>query len=207
MGKLIDMAGWKIGRLSVIKHVGYVPHHSALWLCKCECGAERVVRADSLRRKGNTLSCGCFNRELTGNRRRAHMSRHTPEYRSWQHMIQRTVNRNGRASDRYIGRGITVCERWAHSFENFLSDMGKKPTPKHSIDRINNDGNYEPSNCRWATARQQTQNYSRNVFIEHGGRRECLTEWARITGWSQTCIRKRMRLGIPISEILTPKSH
>jgi hypothetical protein len=142
------------------------------WLCLCECGNNTVVPTTSLT-DGNTRSCGCLRKEGSTERMKrvgrqfgkesftthGHTSRGklSPTYYSWQSMIQRCANPNATSYCSYGGRGIAVCERWRHSFENFLEDMGERPEGK-TIDRINNDGNYEPSNCRWSTRSEQQSN-------------------------------------------------
>jgi hypothetical protein len=128
--------------------------------------------------------------------------RGTRTYRIWQAMLTRCRNPNVLCAKHYSGRGITVCERW-QKFENFLADMGEAPA-KHSIDRINNDGNYELENCRWATQAQQMSNMRSNVFIEFQGLRLIRTEWERRLGLGKTTIRERLRKGWTIAEALTP---
>lgn len=124
---------------------------------RCECGTERQARFDHLT-SGVSTSCGCFVREKNTKHGRRPRSERPPEYDAWVAMNQRCRNpKNPRWSD-YGGRGILVCEAWRTDFEAFIRDMGTRPSPDHSIDRIDNDGNYEPANCRWATRHQQQTN-------------------------------------------------
>lgn len=134
-----------------------------------------------------------------GHTRNGHFS---PEYESWRGMNERCNNPNHNRYDLYGGRGIVVCERW-RKFENFLEDMGLKPSPTHSIDRYpNKDGNYEPVNCRWATDAEQVRNNSRTHFIEHNGIRLCLTDWALRVGMKRNTLQSRLRLGWNIEDAL-----
>lgn len=132
----------------------------------------------------------------------AYKGQESAEYRSWRAMKNRCTNPNNAAYPRYGGRGIAVCARW-DSFENFLFDMGRRPSPKHSIDRINNDGDYEPGNCRWATSSQQNSNYSRNRWLTLDGETRLLSEWSVQTGIPETTIAARIdAYGWPIEAAL-----
>lgn len=131
-------------------------------LCSCDCGTILDVKRHVMLR-GNTRSCGCLRRDVVSKRRTTHGEgwnggKRSPEYRAWIGLRQRCVTKDPRVSMYYSARGIKVCERW-NSYENFLADMGRRPTPKHSIDRYPDpNGNYEPSNCRWATWHEQRMN-------------------------------------------------
>jgi hypothetical protein len=177
-GRFQDLEGQVFGRLKVVRF-SHVDGRS-FWVCKCSCGKEKVASAKRLL-NGNTQSCGCLRLdrvlEVCMTHGNARHGRVTKEYRAWQAII-------GRCSDfddpRYGGRGISVCQRWKESFEAFLEDMGPRPSPKHSIDRFpDNNGNYEPGNCRWATAREQSQNRRSNVYAEFKGELLCYAEIAR----------------------------
>ncbi len=152
MGRLhIDLVGMRFGRLLVESRVS---GGRARWTCRCDCGAVTIVRGDSLRR-GVTKSCGCYQRDRLLRHGECTGSLRSAEHRIWTGMLSRC-----KRDPRYAGRGITVCERWI-VFENFLADMGRRPTPTHSLDRIDNDRGYEPDNCRWATPTEQARNTRR----------------------------------------------
>lgn len=127
---------------------------------KCGCGNIFIVARQSIA-SGLTSSCGCINKQMCGDRARTHGKSGSAEYNSWASIHQRCYYQNSTEYYLYGARGIKVCDRWK-KFENFYKDMGEKPSPRHSIDRINNDGNYEPSNCRWATYHQQQSNRRNN---------------------------------------------
>lgn len=126
------------------------------------------------------------------------------EYASWASMKQRCLNPRCKAYKNYGGRGVSICERWM-KFENFLADMGRKPTPQHSMERIINNGNYEPSNCKWATKSEQVNNTRRNVFIEHNGETKTATQWETSLGFKPGILLKRLNRGWPVAmAIQTP---
>ena len=150
-----DISGHRFGRLIAIESIGSV-RRRRIWRCACDCGSVTEVTKENLK-SGNTVSCGCHNDEVRRTRLTTHGQSNTALYGIWCGMKTRCENSEREDWPLYGGRGISVCPRW-QTFENFALDMGPRPSEKHSIDRINVDGNYEPSNCRWATAQEQAQN-------------------------------------------------
>lgn len=168
---------------------------SSYWKCVCDCGSMRVVRTTDLG-SGRVRSCGC------GKDKRPQRGRELdPEYMVWSNMRRRCGEPSNQDYRNYGGKGITVCERWA-KYENFIEDMGRRPTPDYSIDRIDGNGNYELSNCRWATATEQARNISTNVLIEHDGKRMCIAEWAEELGMNQHTLGARIRSGWSAKEAI-----
>lgn len=183
-----DLTGQVFSRLTVLEFAG-LRHRQSRWLCACSCGKEKTVFGGNLK-SGATRSCGCLIAETVGNRSRKHGLSKTPEYKVWRAMFQRCEDRSSKSYRRYGGRGISICGRW-RTFENFLADMGKRPSKTHSIDRVNNDGNYEPSNCRWATRKQQ---YENTINVRPFGRFPSQSAAARRLGISLYMVRKRQSL-------------
>lgn len=181
-------------------------------ICRCDCGAERSVMERSLRR-GLSKSCGCLLKELAAIRCRelltqhghAKAGAHTAEFGIWQAMKNRCRNKNMREYPGYGGRGIMVCREWSESFPKFLADMGPRPGPEYSIDRYpNNDGDYEPNNCRWATRQEQCNNTRSNVRLTYDGRTMTVSEWARCLGIKAGTIRTRLgQYGFSVERALT----
>lgn len=176
--KKLDLTGMKFGRLTAIETTGEKRNGVYVWKCVCACGNERDVKANVLKSKKVT-SCGCWKIEklIIDNPNSKHncarWRNQTPEYQTWVRMKQRCYNPKCKGYKNYGGRGIIVCDRWLHSFPNFLEDTGERPEGM-SLDRINNNGNYEPSNCRWATSKQQSNN-RRNVKLTDNDRSEIKT--------------------------------
>ena len=175
------------------------------WVCQCDCGNETTVELGSLR-SGCTVSCGCYqsrsNLEAGGpNHKRS------AEYQAWAGMIGRCHNQNSRAFRWYGGRGISVCSRWRESYRNFLEDMGRRPTPKHSIDRADNNKGYSPDNCRWATKREQSENTRVIKFYTFNGETLSLRGWEEKTGISRRALRARIERGWSIERTLTEETQ
>lgn len=210
---LIDMTGRRSGRLVVIEQAGrYRDLGEATWRCMCDCGTETVTTGSALRR-GAASSCGCRQREVTAELNKTHGDRVgrrvTPEYRAWANLHGRCTNAAAKGYHNYGGRGISVCGRWS-KFAAFLEDMGRKPTPSHSIERIDNDGNYEPGNCRWAVRRDQIINRRVSLVVVFRGKPMTLTEAIREAGRpiTRSCATKRLRKGWPIEKVLfAPKAR
>ena len=195
----IDMTGRKYGYLMVIRHDGqYLNTSRAAWLCRCECGVEWTVSGDNLR-LGRVVSCGC---KRGG--KAIHGQSKNKIYHVWQSMKARCGNPNNVAYSRYGGRGIQVDHRWV-DFENFLADMGEPPEEGMTIDRIDNDGDYTKSNCRWATRKQQANNTRRNVIIKTAQGSFSLEEAAKMVGITYDAMQKRLALGLVGYDLLLPK--
>lgn len=153
----LEITGQRFGRLTAREFVTVDVRQNAVWRFDCDCGgvheavASRVVH-------GEIASCGCLGLETKRTNRRTHGGSHLPEYTIWEGMIRRCESPTAVQWKYYGGRGIRVCNRWRESFAAFLADMGSRPSPEHSIDRVDNDGDYEPGNCRWATKLEQARN-------------------------------------------------
>jgi len=208
MRRLIDLVGKRFGRLTVIKYGGKNNWGKSRWLCECDCGSKVVVNSSSLN-SGHTKSCGCLqkekatisclNRTIHGHKRVKKISK---TYVSWCGIIQRCTDPHYNEYEYYGGRNIRVCKRWRNSFENFLEDMGERPEGRQ-IDRINNNGNYCKSNCRWVTSKTNNRNKRNNHLETYDGKTQCLTAWAEDIGIDRRTIKKRLKLGWSIEKALT----
>lgn len=195
MSRSKDETGRRYGHLLVVSVASERdPSRGLRWNCICDCGNTSTPYGRRLR-SGETTTCGCRNGRA-----------HSDAYRSWQSMNQRCLNRNNTSFPRYGGRGIAVCKRWRQgedrAFENFLEDMGERPTPDHSVDRIDSDGPYAPDNCRWATGREQANNRRNNRVFVHKGQARSITDWAREQGITKAAVFGRIYRGVPVAEAL-----
>jgi hypothetical protein len=192
-------------RLTILSIVDRVVGGDCRILTRCECGREHVALLGNVV-SGMTRSCGCLLDEARRQPKNViHGLAHTSEYRTWQGMLRRCENPDEASYHNYGGRGIRVCERW-HSFESFYADMGTKPSPRHSLDRINNDGNYEPGNCRWATSKQQCRNTRRTQRFEIDGKVYTAPELYEAAGISRQLFFLRLSWGwTPRAAAFTPK--
>lgn len=170
MPAIIDLKGQTFGRLTAKEYVGKNKLNRAMWLCECECGNTKICCSYDLRR-GHTKSCGCLHKESGAFRTKTHGKSKTRLYKIWSGMKRRCFNKNDWGYSRYGGRGITVCEEWKKSYEEFEKwalSHGYEETL--TIDRIDVNGNYEPSNCRWASAKEQTENRRTNILVKYQGK-------------------------------------
>lgn len=161
----------------------------AYWRFQCDCGTSKVIRASHVK-YGRTASCGCL-ALLT---RTKHGLSRTPEWYVWCAMIERCRNPNSTNAKNYGHRGITVCDEW-NDFANFIRDMGYRPSGKHSLERIDNDGPYSPTNCRWATMKEQARNTRRNRYISYRGHKITFSEAARMAGVDPSTMWYRINTG------------
>lgn len=189
--KSIDLTpGDVYGRLTVVR---LVEGKRRLWLCRCSCGG--AVRTSSWNiRSGFVVSCGCRKKEHLVSMSSTHGDSKSAEYKAWENMISRCECTKAPYYKDYGGRGIEVCKRWRESYGAFLEDMGRKPSPKHELDRFpDNDGDYEPGNCRWATRSQQLNNLRCTLRLTIDGETRSVTEWARISGIHPATIKARIK--------------
>jgi hypothetical protein len=169
-----DIAGFKYNRLTALSFNYINKDRAAYWLFQCDCGNQKVISKSYVKR-GNIKSCGCLSKE-------SYKTTVTEEIKktrkSWESMKTRCLNPKDLRYKNYGGRGVKICDLWKNSFKNFLDDMGERPEGK-TLDRINTDGNYEPSNCRWSSNREQCNNKRNNIFISHQNKTMSLMDWCR----------------------------
>jgi hypothetical protein len=204
---MIDLTGQRFGRLMVLEQTAERRQGKVVWRCLCNCGQESLVATDKLR-GGTTRSCGCLKREDA----RARMTTHghtaggarSSEFGTWCSMRRRCQDPAVERYPRYGGRGITVCDRWDKSFEAFFADMGPRPSPEHSIERYENDGNYEPGNCGWELRPVQQRNREDRRTFAYNGEQLLLSEIARGTGINLQTLWKRINSGWPENRWFEP---
>jgi hypothetical protein len=198
-----DIQGQRFGMLTVVKRMHSIKG-TVMWQCVCDCGEQRVVEGTGLR-AGRNKSCGCNSPRFKSTKFPDHPLKNTRTYRIWIHMQYRcdpNARLSGKSKKYYIDKGITVCERWVESFDNFIADMGKAPDGL-SIDRIDGSKGYCPENCRWANPKEQANNTDRNIYIELFGRIKTMAEWADMTPIKRNTIQYRLRRGWSTEDALT----
>jgi len=197
-----DNVGEKYGDWTVLslEKIGTTSHPK--WLCECKCGTKKPVFIHSLKR-GSSRSCGCNRAQIMREQFCTHGMTGTQTYGTWEKTKNRCNNKNHDQYAHYGGRGISICERWS-DFENFLSDMGERPDGM-SLDRIDNNGNYEPGNCRWVTQKEQNRNKRNSRILKFNNEERCMAEWAEILGISNKTIYERLKRGWSVEKALTTK--
>lgn len=194
MGRPLQLEGLRFGKLVAVRRSGNRRGSMVCWTCTCDCGNSFETTGQRLA-SGKTKSCGCATGELIAAKKRRHGLTGTAEYRIWSLMIQRCCNRKNPAYRLYGARGIKVCNAWRTSFAAFLKDMGARPSPRHTLDRRNNNGHYSPRNCRWATGTQQGNNRRGNRRVTIGRRTQTVIEWSRESGVRRETIAYRLNSG------------
>src|SRR3990167_9691355 len=179
-----NYTGQKFGRWKVVSYAGK-RGTNPIWNCVCDCGTKKVVLSSSFL-SGASVSCGCVRSEQISERLTIHgcsrRGKITVEYRTWKNIVSRCINPNASKYAEYGGRGIKVCDRWRESFATFLSDVGERPSRKHTIERDDNERDYEPGNVRWATRAEQARNKRNNRWLTFQGTTLCVTDWAKKVG-------------------------
>ena len=205
MGKCcIDLTGQKFGRLIVVKRVQNIGTRTA-WLCKCQCGNERIATSGNLR-QGNTTSCGCYHREAASIANIKHRKSREKIYIEWSGIKTRCYNKTFDQYMNYGGRGITMCDRWRESFEAFYEDVSKLPhfgEQGYTLNRKDNDGNYEPNNVEWADRINQANNKRNNHLLTYNGKTQTIAQWSSDKNIPSSVILKRLSLGWGVDETLT----
>lgn len=201
-----SLVGLRFGKL-VVEEIVSKHGWKRKALCKCDCGSSCIRFVNALMsntKRGATPDCGCFRKTMKPTIR--HGQYKTKEYCTWIHIKQRCYNKKNKKFPDYGGRGIKVCERWLGSFESFFKDMGLAPSMSHSINRIDNDGDYTPENCEWATPAQQSNNKRNLVILTIDGKTITLADAAKKYGINERCLRKRIRCGWDHARAVTEPS-
>ena len=196
MAKYKDLTNKHFNKLTAIKFA-YIKNGKTYWECECECGNKKIVRADSLQ-NGTIKSCGCAR-----NNPRSHGFCGTKIYKRWEDMKARCLNHNNKHYKDYGGRGITICQEWLSDFMNFYNwAINNGYSDSLSIDRIDVNGNYEPSNCRWVTMKNQMRNTRLTHYIEYNGEKHCVSEWLEILGITNRSVANKLYAGYPLEKII-----
>lgn len=208
MAKLIDLNGKTFGRLTVIERAENNKNGSARWLCKCSCGNTKIIQSCHLTR-GKVKSCGCYNSDFSKLNHTKHGKSNTRIYRIWKAMKDRCYREKNIAFRNYGGRGIKVCDEWYHDFETFCEwAMSNGYSNELTIDRIDVNGNYEPSNCRWITLKEQSNNTRTNHRLVYKGVSKNISQWADALNIKRATLQRRIDLGWSIERALTtPKKR
>ena len=195
-----DLTGRKMGRLTVIQDTNERRNKGVVWICRCECG-NVVKRTTGELNAGRRLSCGCIRTGAMGAWKNGKRER---LYIVWCDIIQRCFDKNDPGYQRYGARGITICDEWRHNYPAFREwAFANGYNEQLTIDRIDNDGDYSPDNCRWTTAKVQSRNKSTNVLITYQGETHCISEWSEILGFKYSTLRERLRRGWSVEKAIT----
>ncbi len=198
-----NLTGQRFGRLVAIRHGEKHPKYNGkTWLCKCDCGETKTVRTPLLT-AGFVVSCGCRKKEIQRFGSITHGLSRTREYKCYKLIKDRCYNPNYKRFHDWGGRGIKMCERWLNSFQAFYADMGPRPSNDHSIERIDNNGDYWPGNCYWATRSQQANNRRSNRFIIFNKKTKTIMEWSRLVNIPYATIVARLNYGWSAEDVLT----
>ena len=205
MGKFCNLQGQKFGKLTVVEYVG-----NSYWLTKCECGQDKVVHSYLLK-TGKTKSCGCLHKEISCKNSRKHGQTKSSLYMRWIDMLRRCYQPHNKGYHNYGGRGITVCDEWLNDFQAFYDwayANGYNPNAKRgecTLDRIDVNGNYEPSNCRWVDMKAQSNNTRRNHILVIGNEEKNIGQWAEEKGMNYSTLNERIRRGWnDVTAVTTP---
>lgn len=208
-GNATNISGIRFGKLTPLGPIRKSAGGHIIWLCQCDCGSTTEARACHLK-SGHTQSCGCSgSRTSAAERFSTHGLGKSREYKSWAHIVRRCTNPNNPAFADYGGRGITVCDEWRHNFQTFYDHVSVLPhsgEKGYSIDRIFNNGNYEPGNVKWSTAKEQSRNTRANVMLTHNDKIQCVADWAKELDIPSAVLHKRLLRGWSAQKTLaTPR--
>ena len=201
--KKLNLIGERFGRLTVVEYDGISPNGKSMWRCQCECGSICVVRGSKLT-SGHTKSCGCYNRDNVKERSSTHGMSRTRLYNIWRVMLKRCYYKNATNYESYGGRGVRVCDEWRDFVEFQKWALTHGYSDELTIDRISNDGDYTPENCRWVDMMVQSRNTSRNRVITFRGETHCMKDWSDILGINYQTLKQRINVyGWSIERALT----